>query len=114
MSLAWRIGQCIALSEATNTISTVAEAIVNEASGTKSTRILCGGKITQVERRVYKGHSHGLITISGIEEDDADAAATSADRMPTMISRTRVSLPNIRRLRERKSTLHSCLILLPS
>ncbi|KAG9958941.1 beta subunit of N-methylhydantoinase A/acetone carboxylase, partial [Aureobasidium melanogenum] len=82
MSLAWRIGRCISMAEATNTMSTVAEAIVNEAGGTKSARILFRGKITQVERRVYKGHSHGSITISGIEEDEESAA--NADRMPAM------------------------------
>jgi DUF917 family protein len=82
MSLAWRIGRCIALSEATNTMSTVAEAIVNEAGGPKSARILFRGKITQVERRVYKGHSHGSITITGTEEDDE--GTTAANRMPAM------------------------------
>ncbi|KAI4847535.1 DUF917-domain-containing protein, partial [Aureobasidium sp. EXF-8845] len=82
MSLAWRIGRCIALSEATNTMSTVAEAIVNEAGGPKSARILFRGKITQVERRVYKGHSHGSITITGTEEDDEGTSA--ANRMPAM------------------------------
>jgi DUF917 family protein len=84
MSLAWRIGRCIALSEATNTMSTVAEAIVNEAGGIKSARILFRGKITQVERRVYKGHSHGSITITGIEENEEDASTTAANRMPAM------------------------------
>ncbi|KAI4796834.1 DUF917-domain-containing protein, partial [Aureobasidium sp. EXF-8845] len=82
MSLAWRIGRCIALSEATNTMSTVAEAIVNEAGGPKSARILFRGKITQVERRVYKGHSHGSITITGTEEDDEGTSV--ANRMPAM------------------------------
>ncbi|KAH0175233.1 beta subunit of N-methylhydantoinase A/acetone carboxylase, partial [Aureobasidium melanogenum] len=82
MSLAWPIGRCISLAEATNTMSTVAEAIVNEAGGIKSARILFRGKITQVERRVYKGHSHGSITISGTEEDEESAA--DANRMPAM------------------------------
>ncbi|KAG9696079.1 beta subunit of N-methylhydantoinase A/acetone carboxylase, partial [Aureobasidium melanogenum] len=82
MSLAWRIGRCISLAEATNTMSTVAEAIVNEAGGTKSARIFFRGKITQVERRVYKGHSHGSITISGTEEDEESAA--TVNRMPAM------------------------------
>ena len=84
MSLAWRIGRCIALSEATNTMATVAEAIVNEAGGPKSAKILFRGKITQVERRVYKGHSHGSITITGTEEDDEGAATTAAKRMPAV------------------------------
>ncbi|KAI4727219.1 DUF917-domain-containing protein [Aureobasidium sp. EXF-10728] len=81
MSLAWRIGRCIAISEATNTMSTVAEAIVDEVGGPKSACILFRGKITQVERHVYKGHSHGSITITGTEEDDEGTATTAARRM---------------------------------
>lgn len=81
MSLAWRIGRCIALAEATNTMSTVAESIVNEAGGSKSARILFRGKITHVERRLYKGHSHGTITITGTAEDEEDSAA---HRMPAV------------------------------
>ena len=93
MSLAWRIGRCIALSEATNTMATVAEAIVNEAGGTKSAKILFRGKITQVERRVYKGHSHGSITITGTEEDDEGAATTAANRMPAMRVGGKLKIP---------------------
>jgi DUF917 family protein len=84
MSLAWRIGRCIALAEATNTMSTVAEAIVEEAGGTKSARILFRGKITQVERRLYKGHSHGTITITGDDEQEDESATTAASRMPAV------------------------------
>jgi DUF917 family protein len=87
MSLAWRIGRCIALAEATNTMSTVAEAIVEEAGGTKSARILFRGKITQVERRLYKGHSHGTITITGDDDDqeeEEESATTAATRMPAV------------------------------
>ncbi|KAI5211139.1 hypothetical protein AUEXF2481DRAFT_46721 [Aureobasidium subglaciale EXF-2481] len=93
MSLAWRIGRCIALAEATNTMSTVAEAIVNEAGGSESARILFRGKITQVERRVYKGHSHGSITITGTEEDEEGAATTAANRMPAMRSGGTLKIP---------------------
>jgi DUF917 family protein len=81
MSLAWRIGRCIALAEATNTMSTVAEAIVEVAGGTKSARILFRGKITQVERRLYKGHSHGTITITGDDENIyAEHTSASGER----------------------------------
>jgi DUF917 family protein len=81
VSLAWRIGRCIALAEATNTMSSVAEAIVEVAGGEKSARILFRGKITQVERRLSKGHSYGSITIVG-EEDDEEGTATH--RMPAV------------------------------
>jgi DUF917 family protein len=84
MSLAWRIGRCITVAESTNTMSTVAEAIVNEAGGTESARILFRGKITHVERRLYKGHSHGTITITGEGEDNEDSDTTATNRMPAV------------------------------
>jgi DUF917 family protein len=65
-------------------MSTVAEAIVNEAGGTKSARILFRGKITQVERRLYKGHSHGIITITGDDAQEDESATTTANRMPAV------------------------------
>ncbi|KAK7934873.1 d-amino acid hydantoin hydrolase (hydantoinase) [Apiospora marii] len=66
VSLAWRIGRCIARAEATNTLSTVAESIVHEAGGPQSAKILFRGKIVAVERRLFKGHSLGSITIAGL------------------------------------------------
>ncbi|KAK6848819.1 hypothetical protein PG995_012652 [Apiospora arundinis] len=77
VSLAWRIGRCIARAEATNTLSTVAESIVQEVGGPKSAKILFRGKIVAVERRLFKGHSHGSITIAGLvpsEEENSSAA----------------------------------------
>ncbi|KAK7954155.1 hypothetical protein PG996_015040 [Apiospora saccharicola] len=76
VSLAWRIGRCIARAEATNTLSTVAESIVQEAGGVKSAKILFRGKIVAVERRLFKGHSLGSITIAGLstsEEENSSA-----------------------------------------
>lgn len=76
VSLAWRIGRCIALAEATNTLSRVAEAIVHEVGGPKSAKILFRGKVISVERRLFKGHSYGSITIASLpvaEQEDESA-----------------------------------------
>ncbi|KAK8017357.1 d-amino acid hydantoin hydrolase (hydantoinase) [Apiospora rasikravindrae] len=72
VSLAWRIGRCIARAEATNTLSTVAESIVQEAGGEKSAKVLFRGKIVAVERRLFKGHSHGSITIAGLSASEEE------------------------------------------
>ncbi|KAK0945597.1 hypothetical protein LTR48_002340 [Friedmanniomyces endolithicus] len=74
VSLAWRIGRCIAMAEATNTLSTVAEAIVSEVGGPKSAKILFRGKIVAVERRLFKGHSYGSITIAGLTPSEQDSS----------------------------------------
>ena len=78
-SLAWRIGRCIALAERTNSLSRVAEAIVQEAGGPESAKILFTGKIIGVERRLWKGHSYGEVIIASTSPgDEAEEKATMA------------------------------------
>ncbi|KAK2042611.1 hydantoinase/oxoprolinase [Colletotrichum somersetense] len=81
VSLAWRIGRCIAVCQATNTMSTVAESIIEEAGGAEAAKVLFRGKIIKVERRLFKGHSYGEVHIAAFESGDEDeAAATSKSR----------------------------------
>jgi DUF917 family protein len=76
VSLAWRIGRCIAMAEANNTVSTVAEAIVAEVGEEKAACILFRGKIVEVERRLFKGHSYGSITIASLDMDEEEDSST--------------------------------------
>lgn len=71
-SLAWRIGRCIARAEASNSLSHVCESIVEEVGGDETAKILFRGKITAVDRRLFKGHSLGEITIGGISADEME------------------------------------------
>ncbi|KDQ60434.1 hypothetical protein JAAARDRAFT_191812 [Jaapia argillacea MUCL 33604] len=77
LSLAWRIGRCIARAKARNTLNRVAEQIVDEIGGTKSAKILFRGKIVAVERRLIKGHSYGEITIQQLPEEDEEDRGSS-------------------------------------
>ncbi|TID03905.1 Hydantoin utilization protein A [Colletotrichum higginsianum] len=72
VSLAWRIGRCIAVCRATNTMSTVAESIIHEAGGPEAAKVLFRGKIVRVERRLFKGHSYGEVHIAALEAGDED------------------------------------------
>ena len=92
VSLAWRIGRCIAWAETTNTLSTVAEAIVNEVGGAKSAKILFRGKIVAVERRLFKGHSYGSIAIAGLSSDE-DEGVDNANRMPALVTGGKLRIP---------------------
>ncbi|TDZ54502.1 putative D-/L-hydantoinase subunit A [Colletotrichum trifolii] len=80
VSLAWRIGRCISLCQATNTMSTVAESIVQEAGGPEAAKVLFRGKIVRVERRLFKGHSYGEVHIAAFERGDEDEISSSRDR----------------------------------
>ena len=92
VSLAWRVGRCIAMAEATNTLSTVAEQIVNEVGGEESAKILFRGKIVGVERRLFKGHSYGSITVAGLSSDE-DEFADSTDRMKPVATGGTLKIP---------------------
>ncbi|KAK1980094.1 hydantoinase/oxoprolinase [Colletotrichum cereale] len=80
VSLAWRIGRCIAVCQATNTMSTVAESIIEEAGGAEAAKVLFRGKITKVERRLFKGHSYGEVHIAAFESGDEDEAVNNKSR----------------------------------
>ncbi|KAF2091876.1 hypothetical protein K490DRAFT_61313 [Saccharata proteae CBS 121410] len=90
-SLAWRIGRCIARAEASNTLSRVCEGIVEEVGGEETARILFRGKIVAVERRLFKGHSYGEITIGGIPAEEEDEGAK--DAMPALASGGVLKIP---------------------
>jgi DUF917 family protein len=74
-SLAWRIGRCIKIAQATNTVSRVAESIVAEVGGQDSAKILFRGKITAVERRLHKGHSYGEVVIGATTGEGTETKA---------------------------------------
>ncbi|KAI9832005.1 MAG: hypothetical protein M1819_004549 [Sarea resinae] len=90
MSLAWRIGRCIARSRTQNTISHVAEQIIEEIGGPSTAKILFRGKITAVERRLLKGHSYGEITIVPIAAEEEEG---KADLMSSMVAGGALKIP---------------------
>lgn len=93
VSLAWRIGRCIATAGVTNTLSTVSEAIVHEVGGEKSAKVLFRGKITDVERRLFKGHSYGSITISSLTAVEEDGSASNTNRLKAVASGGTLNIP---------------------
>ena len=69
LSQAWRIGRCIARAGKNNTMNTVTEQIIEEMGGPESAKVLFRGKIVDVERRLFKGHSHGEVVIKHLETE---------------------------------------------
>jgi DUF917 family protein len=78
MSLVWRIGRCIARAAKHNTTSTIAEQIIDEVGGPESAKVLFRGKIIGVERRLWKGHSCGEITIQQIVDEEQESTTSGA------------------------------------
>ncbi|TPX20210.1 hypothetical protein DIZ76_016098 [Coccidioides immitis] len=82
ISLAWRIGRCIARAHANNTLSTVAEQMIDEIGGPETAKVLFRGKIIAVERRLFKGHSYGEITIQQTQQSEEEKSGS--DNVPAV------------------------------
>ncbi|WEW61398.1 hypothetical protein PRK78_006888 [Emydomyces testavorans] len=84
VSLAWRIGRCIARANATNTVSTVAEQMIDEIGGATAAKVLFRGKIIAVEQYLFKGHSYGEITIQQAQQADEEQLNRDNNMMPAV------------------------------
>ncbi|KND93079.1 Hydantoin utilization protein A [Tolypocladium ophioglossoides CBS 100239] len=93
VSLAWRIGRCIARCEASNHLSTVAESIIEEAGGPEAAKVLFRGKITAVQRRLFKGHSYGEIHVTAFGEKEADELDSTASHAAPVVSGGTLRIP---------------------
>lgn len=85
MSLSWRIGRAVALSRCTNTIDTVAEAIIDEVGGPESAKVLFKGKIVGVERITRMGHAYGEVVIESTATTVENANASPASAKERLI-----------------------------
>jgi N-methylhydantoinase A/oxoprolinase/acetone carboxylase beta subunit/DUF917 family protein len=73
LSLAWRVGRCVARAQQENQTHTVAEQIIEAVGGPSTARILFRGKIVGVERRLFKGHSYGEICIKQTLQEEEES-----------------------------------------
>ena len=73
VSQAWRIGRCVARAQQENSTHTVADQIIDAIGGPSTAKILFRGKIVAVERRLFKGHSHGHIIIEQTMDEDLES-----------------------------------------
>ena len=77
VSQAWRLGRAVALANKTASIGRIGSILVDAVGGSGAAKVLFSGKITEVGRRIHKGHSYGEVVIEALavedeEEQDAD------------------------------------------
>jgi DUF917 family protein len=70
VSLSWRIGRAIALARKQSSLSRIGSILVDAVGGSNSARVLFMGKITDVRRTTYKGHTIGEVVITALTVDD--------------------------------------------
>ncbi|KIJ62134.1 hypothetical protein HYDPIDRAFT_189204 [Hydnomerulius pinastri MD-312] len=70
VSLSWRIGRAIALARKQSNIGQIGQVVVNAVGGSKTAKVLFNGKITDIRRRLHKGHTIGEVVITALSSDD--------------------------------------------
>lgn len=76
-SLSWRLGRAVMLANKQANVGQIDRILIDALGGPSTAKLLFAGKITQVSRRVYKGHTVGDITLAALpadEEEDADSS----------------------------------------
>jgi hypothetical protein len=70
ISLSWRIGRAVMLANKQGRIGDVGNVVIDALGGPSTGRVLFAGKVIEVTRRVYKGHTVGEVTIAPLSQDD--------------------------------------------
>ena len=75
VSQAWRLGRAVALATKQANVGNVGSVLVEALGGKETAKVLFAGKILDVGRRLYKGHTLGEVVIQALaadEEEDDD------------------------------------------
>lgn len=78
VSQAWRLGRAVALANKSANIGNIGSVLVDALGGKGASRVLFNGKIMEVNRRIYKGHTVGEIVVRAVsaeEEEEGDERA---------------------------------------
>ncbi|WWD21805.1 hypothetical protein CI109_106293 [Kwoniella shandongensis] len=90
VSQAWRLGRAVALANKQSNVSNIGKILVDTLGGNKTARVLFSGKVIDVSRKIFKGHSYGEIVIQALkaeEEEDDDPSNPREKFEGTMTSK---------------------------
>jgi DUF917 family protein len=73
VSQSWRLGRAVALANKQANVGNVGYVLVDALGGDETARVLFAGKIVDVGRRLYKGHTIGEIIIQALPTDEEEA-----------------------------------------
>ncbi len=72
VSQAWRLGRAVALANKQANVGNVGNVLVEALGGDSTAKVLFAGKIVDVGRRLYKGHTIGDIVIEALAADEEE------------------------------------------
>jgi DUF917 family protein len=72
VSQAWRLGKAVALAKKQANLGNLGSILVDSFGGLNTAQVLFSGKIIEVSRRIYKGHTIGEVIIQALAADEED------------------------------------------
>jgi len=85
-SLAWRLGRVVSIAQQSASLSTLADALIEECGGPETARRLFTGKIRSVESGLTKtAHSVGKVTIEALSEDETENDADKSENWSEVV-----------------------------
>ncbi|WVW80695.1 hypothetical protein I302_102681 [Kwoniella bestiolae CBS 10118] len=72
VSQAWRLGRAVALANKQSNVGNIGRILVDALGGSQCAKVLFSGKVTNVNRRIYKGHTIGEIVIQSLKADEEE------------------------------------------
>ena len=72
VSQTWRLGRAVALANKQANVGNVGGVLVEALGGDEAAKVLFAGKIVDVGRRLFKGHSIGEIVIQALTADEEE------------------------------------------
>lgn len=82
VSQSWRLGRAVSLARHKANLGNLGPVLVDTLGGPSTAKVLFSGKITEVNRTMYKGHSVGEVVIQAlqVEEEDEEDEATPREK----------------------------------
>jgi DUF917 family protein len=78
VSQAWRLGRAVALANKSANIGNIGSVLVDALGGRGASRVLFSGKIMEVNRRIYKGHTVGEIVVRAVSAEEEEEGGDEA------------------------------------
>ncbi|KAL7422066.1 hypothetical protein Q5752_003841 [Cryptotrichosporon argae] len=82
VSLSWRLGRTVMLANKQAQIANIGSLLVDALGGSDTARVLFAGKVVEVNRRSYKGHSVGELVVAAVEAEDESMVFEGVVKIP--------------------------------
>lgn len=82
VSQSWRLGRAVSLARYKANLGNLGPVLVEALGGSSTAKVLFSGKITEVNRTMYKGHSVGEVVIQAlqVEEEEEEDPSNPKER----------------------------------